>query len=225
MSLATLSSPISGTVASVGISAGSSVSASSGSDTIVVTADRALSMSVDISLADIDLIKVGETASVTVDGRSTPLAAKVSTIGVSNTSSSSGSSSEYAVTLVLDRRYATLYDGMGASAAIDVGAAKDAISVPVSAVTTSGTVTTVDVVSGGKATTTRVTLGVEGRSVVQVTSGLEVGQEVALADLDEPLPSSDSTTGSTRGGLSGGGVTGGGFSGGAPGGGFAGGGR
>jgi multidrug efflux pump subunit AcrA (membrane-fusion protein) len=232
---ATLTAPVSGTVATVGLAKGDAVSASSTSATIKVVGSGALSVDLSIGLADIDLVKVGEAAQVTVDGRTKPIPARVTLVGTTNSASSTGSSSAYTVTVGLGATDATLYDGMGASVAIDVGTAKNVVSVPISAVHSIATLHTVSVDAGGKVTTKRVTLGVEGAERVQVLSGLSVGDQVVLADISASVPSSNTTVrrgGTTLGGgltggggLGGGGLTGGGGFGGRTGGGGGGGGR
>ncbi len=216
LTYARLTTPVAGTVAAVGVTKGVPASSSS---TITVVGSGALSVDVSVPLADIDLVKMGERAAVTVDGRSTPLAGKVTLVGSTNSSSSTGSSSTYTVTMQLDRKYANLYDGMGASVAIAVGSAKSVLTVPISAVHTNGRQHTVEVLSGGAAVTRTVLLGRVGTERVQVTSGLQLGEKVILADLDAGIPSSNdltrrrSSTGSLTG-LTGGTGPGGGFGGG-----------
>ncbi|MBE7163247.1 MAG: efflux RND transporter periplasmic adaptor subunit, partial [Williamsia herbipolensis] len=223
---ATLTSPISGTVAEVDIKAGDTVSASNSSQAITVVGKGALSIDLTVSLADVDLVKVGDGAKITVDGHTKPLVGTVTVVGATNTSSSTGSSSTYAVTVELDRINTSLLDGMGATAAIEVGHTADALSVPLSAVHTTGTSSTVQVYDNGTVTSKQVELGVEGASRVQITSGLTAGDQVVLANIDEAIPSSndDSSTGFGGSGLTGG-LTGGlGGSGGGPPSGFGGGG-
>ncbi len=210
LSNATLRSPIAGIVGSVGLTKGKSVSASSSTSAVSVVGTGALSVDLSISLSDIDLVKVGQDAQVTVDGRSTPVPAKVSYVGVLNSGSSTGTSSTYAVTVQLDKTYSSLYDGMGASVAIDVGKAAGVLTVPLSAVHAIGTRHTVDVYSGGKSATKLVTVGVVGADQVQVKSGLSAGDKVIIADIGASIPSSTNTINrrGSNGSLSG--LTGGG---------------
>jgi multidrug efflux pump subunit AcrA (membrane-fusion protein) len=187
--LAVLRSPISGTVADLSVHKGDSVSTSAAALSVVGGGRK--SVSVNIALAKIDLIKPGEDAQVTVDGQTGPLQARVTQVGLTNTSSSTGSSSAYAVTLVLDATSTRLYDGMGATVAIAVGTAKGVVSAPLSAVSTVGTIHTVRVYANGKVTVTPVTLGVQGTALVAVKSGLHVGQQVVLAEVSAAIPSND----------------------------------
>jgi RND family efflux transporter MFP subunit len=207
---ATLTSPISGTVGAVAVTAGQTVAASSSTATISIVGAGTMSVDVDIALAEIDLVKVGETAQVTVDGRSAPFSGHVTYVGGTNTASSTGSSATYAVTVTLDTADARLFDGMGTHVAIVTGVAHDVLSVPISAMHEFGSLTTVDVLRNGRETSTRVTLGVRGDARVEIRSGLAAGDRVVLADMSAAVPSSSSNNSpfgrrSSLGGLSGGG--------------------
>jgi RND family efflux transporter MFP subunit len=215
---ATLTTPITGTVAAVDIAKGDDVSAGSSSQVVTVVGNGALTVELDISLADIDLVKAGQSAQVTVDGHTGTLPAKVTYVGQTNSGDSTGSSSTYTVTIQLTRTYPSLYDGMGADVAIDVGTVAGTLTVPVSAVHTSGSLHTVLVDSAsGTVTRTPVTIGLVGDSLVQVKSGLKAGQKVVIADVSAAVPSSD-TSSNSRGNRSGFGSFGTGGSGGPPGG-------
>jgi hypothetical protein len=168
------------------------VAASSSTATITIVGSGTLAVELNIGIADIDHITVGERAEATVDGRAKPVDATVTYVGAANSSDSTGSSSTYPVTVSLTARDSRLFDGMGASVAIDVGRASDVLSVPVSAVHTAGSVHTVTVYADGKTSTKPVTLGVEGDERVQITSGLSAGQQVVLADISADVPSGNS---------------------------------
>jgi hypothetical protein len=106
-----------------------------------------------------------------------------------------------------------LVEGAAASVAITVKAVKGVLTVPNSALS-DGTVT---VLSQGKTVVTRVQTGAVGPLTTEVTSGLQLGQQVVLADLGAALPANSTTS---RGfGATGGPPGAGGISGGAPGGG------
>ena len=190
---ATLSSPITGKVAAVGLARGDTVSAHSSANTITVVGTGALSTELSIGLSDIDLIKVGQHARVAVDGHSDALPGTVTYVGQTNSAGSSGGSATYPVTVQLARTSSTLYDGMGASVAIDVGTASGVLTVPISAVHTTGRRHVVTVDAGGRMTPTLVTLGVVGADLVQVKTGLRAGQRVVLADLSAAVPTSTDT--------------------------------
>jgi multidrug efflux pump subunit AcrA (membrane-fusion protein) len=127
----------------------------------------------------------------------------------------------YDVTITLDDAPSTVKVGMTADVSVVVQTATDVLELPSAAITTTGPISTVTVVSNGTKKVTRVTTGLVGDSTTQIDSGLKVGQVVA-----EPVASvsAATTTGSglTGGGLGGGLTGGGGFFGGGGGGRFGG---
>jgi multidrug efflux pump subunit AcrA (membrane-fusion protein) len=139
-------------------------------------------------------VKAGDTVSVTVDGVSKSLPGKVTQVGVLNTSGTSGDTTTYPVTVVLDPTSLALYDGAGATVAIDVGTANNVLTVPSSALSSLGTRSIVQVYSKGKVIPTVVTTGVSGTDRTEVKTGLTAGQQVVLANLHSPVPSSNTTT-------------------------------
>ena len=207
---ATLTSPISGTVAQVGLTVGSST----GSSGITVIGSGNREVSTTVALNDIDRVKIGDLAAVTVDGVSTPLSGKVSAIGILNTTT--GSSTSYPVTVLLDPTSAKLYDGLGGSVAITTSSVSNVLTVPSSAVHTVGQLNVVSVLKGGTESTVRVDVGAVGPDRTEITSGLVEGQRVVLANLDEPMPSNSTNVNARRlgvggtGGLGGAGGLGGG---------------
>ncbi len=215
---ANLVSPIAGKVASVDIAEGDTVSASSTTATITVVGNGALTTDLNISATNIDEVKAGDKAAVTVDGHAQPYAATVSYVGTLNSADSEGTSATYPVTVTLAAAQKALYDGMGASVEISVGSAANVLTVPLSALHTIGTRHFVEVVSGDTTKAVAVTTGTIGAQRAQVKSGLQAGERVVLADVGEAVPSSTTTR-------RGGGLTGGaGLGGRAGGGGFGGGG-
>jgi HlyD family secretion protein len=176
-------------------------------------------------------VKPGQPAAVTPDGATKPIAGKVTSIGALGTTTSGGAAS-YPVTITLDPTSQQLFNGATASVAITLGTAQAAVTVPTSAVQTLGPFSVVSTMVNGKPTTTRVTLGVVGATVTQITSGLKAGDEVMLANITQPMPTGNTNLrgfgGGGRGnfgGAGGGGGAAGGGGGGAAGGGAAGAGR
>jgi multidrug efflux pump subunit AcrA (membrane-fusion protein) len=196
MRQATLVSPITGTVAAVGVTAGKAVSASSTSSVITVIGSGQEQVSTTIGLSDIDTVKVGQHVSVSVDGLSAPVTGRVASIGL--LSSTSGSSATYPVTILLSPAPTTLFEGSGASVTIDVASVTGVLTVPSSAVRTLGATHTVTVLTKGKPVLTRVTVGAVGPDRTQIVSGLKAGQQVVLATLKTPIPSSNTTSNTTR---------------------------
>jgi trimeric autotransporter adhesin len=131
-------------------------------------------------------------------------------IGVAGTGS--GTSTTYPVTIGLTGEADGLRNGATASVAITTAAVEDALAVPTSALAADGARYSVTVLDGGATEDVTVEVGAVGDVWTEIVSGLEEGQQVVLADLDAPLPSS-ATDGSSAG-TSGSGLPGGGFPGG-----------
>ncbi|ABW16294.1 efflux transporter, RND family, MFP subunit [Parafrankia sp. EAN1pec] len=223
---ATLTSPISGTVAAISLAPGATVGAFSTSGTITVLGDGDKQITTTVPLSAVDTVKVSNPATVTVDGVKEPLTGTVSSIGALN--STTGSTTTYPVRIVLKPTSTRLFDGTGATVSITVKEVKDVLTVPTSAVHRVGQLATVTALKDGKATAVRVETGAVGPERTEVISGLQPGDQVVLADINADLPSDGSARSSTSGGLfgngnGGGGLLGGGGTGGGPGGGFVGG--
>ena len=197
---ATLTSPIGGTVAQITVARGDSVNAASTSKTITIVGRTQYQVVVSIPLTEIELVKAGQHVSVTVDDVSTALTGTVSMIGVLDNSSTSTPS--YPVTVLLDPTTATLFDGAGAALTIDAGSVDNVLTVPSSAVSTTGSQHTVTVLADGETSVVTVQIGLVGPDLTQITSGLKAGQVVVLATVDEPLPTTSAAAG--FGGLRGG---------------------
>ena len=218
-----LVSTISGTVASVSLGVGDSVTAGSSSDPaqiVVIGTGTSYDVSTDVSVADIGDVAVGQQVQVTPDATNTVVNGQVSSIGVLATSGST--TTTYPVTISLESPGLGQLSGADANLSIIVKRSVDVTTVPSSAVRTVGSTHLVTVVDGNTAKSVRVTLGTVGDVLTQVTSGVSSGQSVALADLNEPLPSTSTATTRTgfgAGGLGAGGFGGGGFGGGGFGGG------
>ncbi|WP_328466904.1 efflux RND transporter periplasmic adaptor subunit [Streptomyces sp. NBC_00448] len=182
----------SGSGSSGSSSSGSSSSSSGSTPTgfVVLTNPSGMQVKADFSEADSLKIKAGQAATVTLNAESgTVLDAKVlsiSSLPVSSSSSSGGSGSsgsavQYAATLSITSDTSNLRTGLSASIQVTTGQAADALSVPTAAVSGTGTNRTVLVVnSDGSTTRTPVTVGVEGDSADQITSGLKEGQQVQI---------------------------------------------
>ena len=205
---ATLTSPIAGTVAAVGMTPGATVGASSSTATITIVGAGAKQITTTVGLSDVDKVKVGDRANVNVDGVSNPLSGKVSSIGV--LSSTTGSTTTYPVKILLDPSKAKVYDGSGAAVSIVVSAVQNVLTVPSSAVHHVAGLSTVSVLKKGKVSTVQVTPGAQGTDLTEIKSGLSAGDQVVLADLGARLPSGGFNATNTRGGLLGGGGVGGG---------------
>jgi len=194
---ATLVAPISGTVGVVGLAKGDS--ASSGSITIVGSGSAVVTF--ELPLSTRQLVKVGQEVTVTPAGSGTALTGRIASIATLETSGTSGSSPTYTTTVSVSDATGLLASGSKAAVVIPVRAETSVLRVPASAVTPTGTGTaTVQVVENAGATTAstvEVTTGAVGGGWVQITSGLEAGTLVVLADNTAEIPSNQSNRRST----------------------------
>lgn len=204
---ATVVSPIAGTVGAVNLLPGQQVSAGSSTANAVVVGEGGWEVATTVTVDDVDKVKTGQTATVVPDGTGERLGARLVSIGVAATTT--GTATTYPVVVGFTASPAGLHNGASASVAIELARATDALTVPTSAVRTVGTLHVAAVMTSGKSHTVPVQVGTVGSERTEVTSGLSVGQEVVLADLNRPLPASNSTnTGGGLGGLGRGGFGG-----------------
>ncbi|QJU54903.1 efflux RND transporter periplasmic adaptor subunit [Herbiconiux sp. KACC 21604] len=198
LTLATLTSPISGTVAAVSLAVGDTVTAASTSAVITVLGDDGYLVSTTVTLANVPKLAVGQSASVSLASGEgdAPLTGVVSSIGVLDVSSDSSSPS-YDVVIALDPTDQTLLTGASAQVEVAVASQASVLTVPTSAVHRSGTDYTVDLLVDGASQPTPVEVGAMGAERTEVTSGLSEGDVVVLADLDSDVLDSDSETGSS----------------------------
>jgi RND family efflux transporter MFP subunit len=202
---ATIVSPISGTVTSVGIAVGDSVSAGSSTATVLVAGAGGYEVTTSVAVTDLSHVAVGQDARVVADGSTTELAARVVQISLVPNSSSS-STTTYTVVMALTDPEVDLPNGGLARTTIVTGDVAAATAVPTSAVTTTDAGRSVTVLDGGTPTTVSVTVGTVGSTWTEITDGVSVGQTVVLADLSEALPGSatDSSSNSSTSGANGG---------------------
>lgn len=194
VSAATIVSPIDGTIESVTMKVGDAVTASSTTSLIKVIGPNGFEVTTIVAVEKLANIKLGQKATVTADGSNQAQDGEVVAIGAPRTSNGATS---YPVSIGLDDDD-SLRNGSVASVSITTGSAADGVAVPTSAVHTDNGQSTVTVVKGGKLEAVTVTVGVVGKAWTQIKSGLQVGQRVVLADLDQALP--DSATDSSSNG-------------------------
>jgi HlyD family secretion protein len=205
---AELTAPFSGKILSVSAAKGDSVAAS---DVVVVIAgDGDTTVTTTVTAAQVAEVKKGQKAAVTPAGATKAVSGTVTSIGLLPDSSSG--TATYPVTLNLASSVAAP-EGSTASIALVIGTAKNALTVPSSAVSTLGR-TTVSVLTDGNVVRTPVTVGTVGSTRTSITQGLTKGQQVVIADLSAALPAGDSTTTQLPGTRGGGGGFGGGGAGG-----------
>jgi multidrug efflux pump subunit AcrA (membrane-fusion protein) len=167
------------------------------------------------SESDISNLKVGQTASVTVTGaKQTVPGTLTQIVPVASSSGSSSSVATYAVTVTLTSPPDTVLAGMSASVTVTTASVDNALRVPAAALQGSATAGyTVQILNAnGSITSVDVTAGLVTTSMVEIKSGLSLGQTVVTGTT--AARTGTTTTGGGTGGinvqsLTGGGVTGG----------------
>ncbi len=185
---ATIASPIDGTVIAVDLAVGDDVAAGSTTQRVLVQGAGGYEATVSLAIDDIADVHIGQAATLVPDGAATPIAGTVVAIAAQPDADSSPTT--YRVTVALGGDTSALRNGALGALSVVTATATDALAVPSSAVSTVGGRHVVRVVDGSTVTETRVEVGVVGATWTQITGGLTAGQQVVVADLGEPLPSS-----------------------------------
>ena len=164
----------------------------SGSTLATIVDVSSLSLAADVDETDVFLVKPGVRAEAELDavpGGRYPAA--VAAVGLSPTQSARGGVS-YRARLTLaggtmpdGSRAPTPRPGMSAVADLQVRTARDAISVPATAIVRDGDRDAVWVVDGSHAHRRTVTVGTQGEDQVAVTAGLRVGEQVVVRGVDQ----------------------------------------
>ena len=186
------------------LSAGSSTGASSSSTSGFATITNLNNFQVIASLAEADIsqVKVGQHVTITLPAiPNLTVAGKVAYI--SDTSTVSSNVVTYAVTIQVISPPPSVKDGMTADVSIDTGSADNVLTVPSSAITTNGSVSTVTTYANGVKRTQQVKIGLIGSSTTQIISGLNLGESVVLPTIQASASSGTSSSlfgGATTGG-------------------------
>jgi multidrug efflux pump subunit AcrA (membrane-fusion protein) len=215
-------SPLAGTVQAVTLAVGDGVSAGDTTTAVVVAGDGGYEVSTTVTVDQLADVEVGQAVEVTPDGSDEALSGEVTSIGVVGTGS--GSSTSYPVVVSLTEQPGDgdataadsdgdqpddaddpgeLRNGATASLVIVTATGGESLAVPTSAVTVDGDRASVTVLEGGEPTEVDVEVGAMGDTRTEIVGGLDEGQQVVLADLDEPLPgeATDSDASSGPGGF------------------------
>ena len=189
-------------------SAGGTTTTSSGFVTIADTSK--MTMTAAIAEADIALVAVGQTATVTFPAL-TDVTATATVTAIAPTGTTSNSVVTYSTTITLDAIPEGLRLGQTAEVTITTASsADDALYVPTAAITTAtdGT-STVDVIGDDdEVTTTTVEVGVVGDAGTEITSGLTEGQTIVLGEVAATTDDTETGTTDQQGGFGGGGMGG-----------------
>jgi multidrug efflux pump subunit AcrA (membrane-fusion protein) len=141
---------------------------------------------------EIDIMKIntGQKATVSVDAMPnktfTGKVSFISPFGATDTSNVV----KFNVTIMLDPSDIDLKGGLTATADVGISTVANALIVPLSAVTTTGTSSTVTVATGDKGQTEKreVTLGIQNQQYVQILKGLNEGDTVIIIDKASGAP-------------------------------------
>ena len=157
---------------------------------------------------DASSLRVGAAATVTPQGVTNASEMSATVEEIDPTSTTSNGVVDYGVTLALTKSSSALKSGESVSVSVITGEVNNALYVPATAVTTTGSTSTVVVVGAdNKRQTVPVTLGVQGSADDQILTGLSLGQKV----LTSTAAPSTGGAGAGPGGGPGGGAGGGGF--------------
>ncbi len=203
LGFATLVSPIDGVVATVGANAGEQV----GTNTVMFTLVNLNSLRVDASVDETDVakLKVGQTASITLDALSTlRLQGKVTAIAPNATMQSGVVT--YLIQITINDSDARLLAGLTATANIVTEQKDNAILVPNRAIKVNRNVRSVQVVDGNGLVEKQITTGMSNDLFTEVTAGLTEGEQVAIATTATNQPLSGGGLFSGGGGMTGGGA-------------------
>jgi hypothetical protein len=197
-------------VVSVAISTGAAVSAGSSTEIITILGTNSYEVEATLNSSQIPSVKVGQAASVEVDGVDGNLEGIVSQVGPVQSGSSGYS---YPVIVALPASSSSdMHSGSSGNVTITTGSVSNVVAVPTSAVQSLGSTSYVTELSRGQLTRKVIKVGMVGDTYTQVDSGLSPGQSVVLVDYAQAVPSSNNNT--NLGSVLGGGGGAGGFFGG-----------
>lgn len=210
-----LTAPFSGTIAAV--TAEPNATATIGSEALTIYDESGMQLVLAVSESDIQKIKVGQAASITIDAL--PNTVFTGTVSeVSNVSTTSQDVVTYAVNVQFNPGTEPVRTGMSATANIIVESHAGVIQVPTRAITTQGRNKDVKVLYGTNKTpvTVGVVTGASTSSMTEITSCVDTGNQCLRAGDEVQVTISASTTNNTATqGLPGAGAfPGGGFGGG-----------
>jgi HlyD family secretion protein len=183
----TLVAPFDGVVASITGNPGETAPAGT-TGFITLIDPSAVRVDVTVDETDVAKVAVGKSATLTFDalpGR--PFRGSV--ISVSPNGTLSQGVVTYPVSLNIDARGQVLPGGLTASANIIIDEKNDTLVVPLRAVRRQGRDQVVELVGeDGKTITTPVTTGVQNDQVVEVTNGLQEGQQIMVQGTTTRVP-------------------------------------
>jgi HlyD family secretion protein len=212
----TLTSPIAGIVSQVNVKAGQSSSTGTGAaatSAFVIFAPGSYQLTGTVSDSQVNLVAVGQAVQITPAGSTQAVQGKITSIAPAAVVSSGVAT--FAVTAQLTDASNAIRPGVSASATIVINQVVHVLTVPTSAVHTTGTGSTVQVLENGAPRTVSVQTGASDPTRIQIVSGLQLNQVVVIAVVTSSVPSTNGTSvlgggGGNRGGGGGGTVRAGG---------------
>jgi HlyD family secretion protein len=177
-------------VTSVAVAKGDTVA--TGDVAVTVVGEGGATVTLRLDAAEVSKVKPGQAAEVMLPGATESVTGDVTWVSPVATSSGGtvpafARTSTYAAHInVPAGKLAAriLPQGAGAVVTVEVGASKGVLTVPTSAVIQQASQTVVQVLSEDGPESRPVDLGRIGPRHTEITSGIEVGDEVILADLD-----------------------------------------
>lgn len=197
----TVTAPATGVVAAISMTAGSSVRTQSTTQTITIIDPSSIEVVLPVPTSESTQIHNGDKVTVSLEGRSQTYDAEVISIGTTPTTSQSTGVTTVPVTALLGTKAIANFDGALADTTITTANISHSLSVPTSALTNTGGHYSVTVVKSGQASQVSVKVGAIGAARTAIISGLTDGEQVALANLNKPLPTAQSTFGGGAGGF------------------------
>ncbi|GAB3599769.1 HlyD family efflux transporter periplasmic adaptor subunit [Microbacterium tumbae] len=196
LTFASITSPISGTIVSVGMTVGDAVASASDAAVITVQGDGGYVVQATVTLSRITGVEVGQSAGITLPAFGATYVGEVTSIGVLNVSTTSTPS--YTITISVDAGDESPRIGATADVDVQLADAVGVLTVPTSAVTRTNTGATVTRLVDGRTETSAVTLGAAGAERTEIIDGLSEGDVVVLADLNQVITADEeSETGLT----------------------------
>jgi HlyD family secretion protein len=199
---ARLVSPIDGVVSQVNIKEGESVTAGGSTYAMVVYTPGAYEITGTVSDSQVNLVAQGQTVQVTPAGSTQAVLGKISAISPAATISSGVAT--FGVTAQLSDTSNSIKPGVSATASIVVNQVVHVLTVPTSAVHTTATGTTVQILVNGAPQSVPVEVGASDPTRTEIVAGLQLNQVVVIAVVTSSVPSSGAGTvlggGGTRGG-------------------------
>ncbi len=198
----------SGSSGASGSSSGTSTSAASTSSSGLITISDTAHLQVIANFAESDIaaMKTGDSATFTFPAlKSDPSAAPVTgTItAIAQNATTTNNVVSYPVTISIKNPPAALRLGQSANISVTTATAKNALTVPSLAITTTGTKQTVNVMKNGTTTAVTITTGITDNGRTQVLTGLSTGDQIELPAISSTLDTTGTTGRTGTGGLGG----------------------